>query len=141
MKRVVVKMKVKLDDVIEALDFVNMEHDAYYNPLKNEIFYSDICDYTDLNEDELDELFRNSIELPTQYEINEYSMIEEFIETIEDVRVYNQLQIAINGRGAFRRFKDTCINFDIIEDWYKFRDEKYKEIAIEWCNDNNINYE
>lgn len=134
-------MKVKLDDVVEALDFVNTEHDAYYNPLKNEIFYSDIGDYTDLNEDELDELFENSIGLPTQYEINEYSMMEEFIETIEDVKLYNQLQIAINGRGAFRRFKDTCINFDIIEAWYKFRDKKYKCIAIEWCNDNNINYE
>ncbi len=134
-------MKVKLDDVIEALEFVNMEHDAYYNPLKNEFFYSDIGDYTDLNEDELDELFENSIGLPTQYEINEYSMMEEFIETIEDVRTYNQLQIAINGRGAFRRFKDTCINFDVIEDWYKFRDEKYKETAIEWCNDNNIKFE
>ena len=134
-------MKVKLDYVVEALDFVNMEHDAYYNPLKNEIFYSDIGDYTDLNEDELDELFENSIGLPTQYEINEYSMMEEFIETIEDVKLYNQLQIAINGSGAFRRFKDTCINFDIIEAWYKFRDKKYKDIAIEWCNDNNINYE
>lgn len=134
-------MKVKLDDVVEALDFVNMEHDAYYNPLKNEIFYSDIGDYTDLNEDELDELFENSIGLPTQYEINEYSMMEEFIVTIEDVKLYNQLQIAINGRGAFRRFKDTCINFDIIEAWYKFRDKKYKYITIEWCNDNNINYE
>ncbi len=134
-------MKVKLDDVVEALDFVNMEHDAYYNPLKNEFFYSDIGDYTDLNEDELDELFENSIGLPTQYEINEYRMMKEFIETIEDVKLYNQLQIAINGRGAFRRFKDTCINFDIIEAWYKYRDKRYKDIAIEWCNDNNINYE
>ena len=68
-------------------------------------------------------------------------MMKEFIETIEDVKLYNQLQIAINGRGAFRRFKDTCINFDIIEAWYKYRDKRYKDIAIEWCNDNNINYE
>lgn len=134
-------MKVKLADVIVALDFVNMEHNAYYNPLKNEFFYSDIGDYTDLNEDELDELFESSIGLPTQYEINEYSMMEEFIETIEDVRLYNQLKIVINGSGAFRRFKDTCINFDITRDWYKFRDEKYKKIAIEWCNDNNIKFE
>lgn len=134
-------MKVKLDDVIEVLYFVNMEHDAYYNPLKNEFFYSDIGDYTDLNEDELDELFESSIGLPTQYEINEYSMMEEFIENIEDVKTYNQLQIAINGHGAFRRFRDTCINFDIIEDWYKFRGEKYKDIAVEWCNENNIKFE
>ncbi len=134
-------MKVKLNDVIDTLDFVNLEHDAYYNPLKNEFFYSNIGEYTDLNEDELDELFENSIGLPTSYEIDEYSMMEEFIETIDDVKTYNQLQIAINGRGAFRRFKDTCINFKIIDDWYKFREEKYKEIAIDWCKENKIDFE
>lgn len=134
-------MKVKLDDVIDTLDSINMELDAYYNPLKNEFFYSDIGEYTNLNEDELDELFESSIGLPTQYEINEYSMMEEFIETIEDVRLYNQLKIAINGRGAFRRFKDTCINYEIIDDWYKYRNDKYKEIAIDWCNKNNIKFE
>ena len=68
-------------------------------------------------------------------------MMEEFIETIEDIRFYNQLQISINRCDAFRRFKDTYINFDIIKNWYKFRNEKYKEIAIEWCNKNNIKFE
>ncbi len=134
-------MKVKLDDVIEMLEFVNNEMDssAYYNDKTNEFIYID--DYSDMSEDEKEEIYDNCIELPTKYYIDEYSMMEEFIETIEDVRLYNQLQIAINGRGAFRRFKDTCINFDIIENWYKFRDEKYKEIAIEWCNKNNIKFE
>ena len=79
--------------------------------------------------------------LPSKYDIHEYSMMEDFIETIDDVKLYNQLCIAINGPGAFRRFKDTCINFEIIEDWYKFRDKKYKEIAINWCKENNIDYE
>lgn len=79
--------------------------------------------------------------LPSKYEIHEYSMMEDFIETIDDEKLYNQLYIAINGQGAFRRFKDTCINFKIIEDWYKFRDKKYKEIATHWCKENNIDYE
>lgn len=68
-------------------------------------------------------------------------MMEEFIETIADVQTYNQLSIAINGRGAFRRFKDTCFNYGIIDDWYIFRDSKYKEIATYWCNKNNIEFE
>ncbi len=133
-------MKVKLDDVIEMLEFVNdgMDSSAYYNDKTNEFIY--IGDYSDLSEDEKEEIYDNCIELPTKYDIDEYSMMEEFIETIDDERLYNQLYIAINGKGAFRRFKDTCINFDIIDDWYKFRDEKYKEIAIEWCQDNNIEY-
>lgn len=134
-------MKVKLNDLIEILEDISIERDAYYNPLKNELFYSDIGEYSDLNEDEIDELFENSIGLPDSYEINEYGIMEDFIETIADVKIYNQLKIAINGKGAFQRFKNTCINFGVIEEWYKFKDSKYKEISIEWCNKNNIDFE
>jgi len=134
-------MKINLSNVIDALEMVNMETDYYYNPETGKIFSSDIGDYTDLNEDELDDLFCDSIIFPTQYEINEYKMMEDFAETIEDVRLKNQLYIALNGSGAFRRFKDTCINFDIINDWYSFKNERYKKIAIEWCEKNNIEYE
>ena len=131
-------MKIKLSEVIDALEFTNNEIEYYYNPDKEEIF---IGDFEDLNEDELDELFEKSIMLPTRYDINEYEMMEDFTETIDDTRLQNQLYISLNGTGAFRRFKDTCINFDIINDWYKFRDEKYKKIAINWCKENNIEFE
>jgi len=133
---------IKLSEIITGLEFVNTGLDtyAYFNQDKNEIFYIGEYDTFD-NEEEFDELIEKSIMLPTRYDINEYSMMKDFIETIDDAKLYNQLCIAINGSGAFRRFKDTCINFEIIEDWYKFRDKKYKEIAIEWCKDNSINYE
>ena len=133
-------MEVKLSEVIDALYFTNDEIEYYYNPTNGKIFMSNIEDYENLNEDELDELFEKSIMLPTRYDINEYEMMEDFVETIEDIRLQNQLYISLNGSGAFRRFKDTCINFDIINDWYKFRDEKYKDIAINWCQENNIKY-
>ncbi len=134
-------MKVKLSEVIDALDFTNDEIEYYYNPDNGEIFMSNIGEFENLNEDELDELFEKSIMLPTRYNINEYEMMEEFTETIKDDRLKNQLYISLNGSGVFRRFKDTCINFDIIDDWYKFRDERYKELAINWCEDNNIEFE
>ncbi len=134
-------MKVKLSEVIDALDFINDEIEYYYNPDTEEIFMSNIGEIEELNEDELDELFEKSIMLPTRYDINEYEMMEGFAETIEDTRLQNQLYISLNGSGAFRRFKDTCINFDIINDWYKFRDERYKELAINWCKKNNVEFE
>ncbi len=133
-------MKVKLNDIIEALEFVNdgMDTTAYLNPENLEIVYID--DYIDISEEEKERIYEEYIILPTKYYIDEYSMMAEFIDGIEDERLYNQLYIAINGKGAFRRFKDTCINFDVIDDWYKFREEKYKELAIEWCKDNDIEY-
>lgn len=134
-------MKVKLNEVIDALDFTNDEIEYYYNPDTEEIFMSNIGDFEDLNEDELDELFEKSIMLPTRYDINEYEMMENFAETISDTKLQNQLYISLNGSGAFRRFKGTCTNFNIIDDWYKFRDERYKEIAIDWCKENKIEFE
>ncbi len=134
-------MKAKLSEVIDALEFTNNEIEYYYNPDNEEIFMSNIGDFEDLNEDELDKLFEKSIMLPTRYNINEYEMMEDFTETINNTRLQNQLYISLNGNGAFRRFKDTCINFNIINDWYKFRDERYKEIAINWCKENNIEFE
>ena len=134
-------MKVKLTEVIDSLDFTNDEIEYYYNPDTEEIFMSKIGEIESLNGDELNELFEKSIILPTRYDINEYEMMEDFAETIEDTRLQNQLHISLNGRGAFRRFKDTCINFDNIDDWNKYRDQKYKEFAINWCKENNIKFE
>ncbi len=132
---------VKLDDIIEALEEANDVIDFYYNPDNKEIFMSNIAEYENLNEDELDELFAKSIMLPSKYEIDEYSMMKNFADTTDDTIIRNQLLIALDGKGAFQRFKASCINFGIIEKWYKFRDEKYKKIAIDWCNENNIDYQ
>ena len=134
-------MKVKLSEVVDAMNSTNNEIEYYYNPDKEEIFMSNIGDFNNLDEDELDELFEKSIILPTRYDIHEYDIMVRFVETITDTRLQNQLYISLNGKGAFRRFNDTCINFNIIDDWYKFRDEKYKEIAISWCQKNNIEFE
>ena len=67
-------------------------------------------------------------------------MMVDFIDTIEDKKINNNLQRLIQGKGAFRRFKDYCMEMDIIQDWYKYRDEQYKEIAIDWCKQNELEY-
>jgi len=71
-------MNVKLNEVIDALAFTNDEIEYYYNCDTEEIFMSNIGEFEDLTEDELDELFEKSIMLPTRYDINEYEMMEDF---------------------------------------------------------------
>ena len=131
---------VTLSKIIDGLEMVDDTIDCYYNLEKDEILLSNIGEYGDLTEDEIDEIFEESIILPTQYEINEYKMMEDFIEIIDNSEIRNNLQRLIQGKGAFRRFKDYCIEMDIIQDWYKYRDKEYKEIAIEWCKQNELEY-
>ena len=54
---------------------------------------------------------------------------------------FDKLARALKGRGEFRRFKDTVNWLGIDQEWYDFQDNEYKRIAIEWCENNNIEYE
>lgn len=76
---------------------------------------------------------------PLQNDSNEYSMMEKFCYSIDDKKHSETLLRAIQGSGAFRRFKDEVSYLGISEKWYLFRDECYKKKAIEWCN--NLEYE
>lgn len=120
---------VNLEKVIEGLEMVDDITDCYYNPETDEIFLSNIGEVENLSEDELDEIFEKSIILPTQYEINEYQIMVDFIEKIDNLEVKNNLQRLIQGKGAFRRFKDYCLEMNIIQDWYDFKEQKYREIV------------
>lgn len=80
------------------------------------------------------------IKLDSGYKINEYHIMVDFIETIDNLEIKSNLQRLIQGKGAFRRFKNYCFNVNIIQDWYKFKEERYKQIAIEWCEQNDLKY-
>lgn len=80
------------------------------------------------------------VRIPSEHEIHEYNMMSNFVFSIDNDMINQRLSQAISGRGAFRRFKDTAIQLDVIDEWYKFRDDAYKEIAIEFCKENNIEY-
>ena len=131
---------VWVEKIIEGLEMVDNIVDCYYNTEKDEIFLSNIGEYEELTEDEIDELFEKSIILPTQYEINEYQIMVDFIDTIDNEKLKTELQRLIQGKGAFRRFKDYCFELNIIQDWYKYKEQRYKEIAIEWCKKNELEY-
>ena len=154
--------KVKLDDVMEALELVDDEGNYYYNKSTCEVIYigqeergiAEDCDVDEQLEDypewqrdaiqaaiDVEENWDNYIALPTKFDINEYDIMVEFCDSIENDRISNQLSNALNGRGAFRRFKDTVIRLNIEKKWYDFRDEALKNIAIQWCRDNDINIE
>jgi hypothetical protein len=82
----------------------------------------------------------NYIRLPNKWQINEYRIMEEFSENYPDAHIRDCLSIAITGKGAFRRFKDTIIRFGIDKEWYKYRDDAFMEFAQSWCNKFKIAY-
>jgi predicted nucleotidyltransferase len=62
-----------------------------------------------------------------------YADMEDFIERVGDPRARDLLDRAIRGRGAFRRFKDTLLDFpELREAWFAFHDARMARRALEW---------
>lgn len=66
--------------------------------------------------------------------------MERFCLSIADDEIRDIMYSSIKGRGAFRKFKDNIHKFNIAEDWYRYRDEAIKQIAIDWCKENDVKF-
>ena len=65
-----------------------------------------------------------------------YRDMVEFIGTVGDPARADRLDIAIQGRGAFRRFKDTLARWPAeLDRWHAFSDERQRGRARAWLAD------
>lgn len=81
------------------------------------------------------------LELLDRFEINEYSIIEDFCDQIADDRLRNELFSQIRGSGAFQRFYAALERHDITEDWYRYQREAFEVVAIRWLQNHEIEFE
>jgi hypothetical protein len=65
----------------------------------------------------------------------QYRWMERFIPTVEDTDLRSKLSQAIDGKGAFRRFKDVLMNYATDrERWFAFRSERLRTFMEAWLN-------
>jgi hypothetical protein len=69
----------------------------------------------------------------------EYRWMAEFTGTVRDARLRDRLEVALDGRGAFRRFKNVLLDFPgQRERWFAFRDERLHAAARDWLGELGI---
>ncbi|MBL7162266.1 MAG: hypothetical protein ISS57_06645 [Anaerolineales bacterium] len=62
-----------------------------------------------------------------------YRDMEDFIETVQSEHLQEVLWTAIQGRGAFRRFKDVLLNYpEERKRWFEFSNARSRESAFDW---------
>lgn len=69
-----------------------------------------------------------------------YQDMADFAERISDGAASRRLARAIQGKGAFRRFKNELHEEypHLLPAWYAFRDLRAKRRAVEWLVDNSL---
>lgn len=81
------------------------------------------------------------IPTPSDFDIHEYRIMQSFSEDYPEPSKSKRLCDSLRGRGAFRRFKDLTFQLGIQEEWYRYLEAAHRRIAIEWCEEHDLEWE
>ena len=136
-------LKIDIDELCLAMEDRSYEHEYYLNLETGEILF--LPEYT--GEEKTGKLKDKIEEEPNRYERipkaeshDGYEDMRDFIKTVNDEYLTVLLEVAVNGKGAFRRFKDVLLNYpEERERWFQFNDDKVQERALKWLGDIYVN--
>ncbi|MDO4466289.1 MAG: UPF0158 family protein [Bacillota bacterium] len=120
-----------LPELLEAMESANEDVQTFYEISTGKIHYV----FAYMDEEVLEEMEDSDdfIALPDKNDIHEYRLMEDFIRMVKDEEAKEKLHRSIRGKGAFRRFKEKVCILGLQKEWFDYRDQKYREIAQDWC--------
>jgi len=150
---------VSLRHVVDGLQMVSSDTRAYLNRITGELTNLNVAelDLMEMAEEEnvedgpdwqreyyrkMEEILSSDdyLVLPDSFEIHEYKIMQDFCYTIPDDNTSGLFLDMLHGSGAFRRFKDLIYRYGIENDWFAYKDQAYKQIAITWLEREGIAY-
>jgi hypothetical protein len=151
--------RVKLSDIIEALETQSPESSAFLNKNTGRVMFlagekprtADENDQTERSSEwqncvlavlnRIIEESGTSIPLPSKVEIDERGIMEEFCASVRDSKTRATLCSLIYSEDAPQQIENAIRECKIADAWYKFRHDALKEIAIKWCQENAIEFD
>ncbi len=135
-------LKIDLDELCSAMEDNSHEHEYYLDLETGKILF--LSEHTDDEEtgklkDKIEEESDRYERIPKAESHEGHEEMQDFIATVKDERLTALLEVAINGKGAFRRFKDVLLDYpEEREEWFQFKGAKVQERALEWLNDIDV---
>lgn len=126
--------KVHVSELCSALEDNSYETSWYLDPKTGEVVMHMDPSLSGLEEDEdFDADERGLVYIDPIGSHEAYRDLEDFSAMVRDPRARDLLERAIQGRGAFRRFKDTLFEFpDLRQAWFAFHDARMQCRAVQW---------
>jgi len=147
---------ISLRDIIEALDLQSDELCSYLDPDSGEIitFNEEEANYARRgNWEKAPEWMRDflpkikralederMLELPDRVHIDEWRMMQDFADELDNCHCRAELSNAARGAGAFRLFRRTVQRLGIEKEWYHYREQAMERVARDWLEENHLQY-
>jgi len=141
-------LKVDLEDISIVMDTDRWENEAYLDTKTGEIIHipteldedniyddkyiSDLPEWENEMVEDVKAVYEDEEEryiiIPERVSSDAYDMMVKFTKRLDNLIVSEKLFDALDGRGAFRRFKNVLSRYPKInEQWYKFKMELEKQ--------------
>jgi hypothetical protein len=136
--------RLKVDMGSLELAFENHSYDInYYLDLETGdiIFISSVMDNSEIDVEAIEADFENVryIPIPIISSNEGYEDMEDFIDGVEDQTLAKLLAAAIQGPGAFRRFKDVLLDYpDECVRWFTLKNARLQRRITDWLKSENI---
>ena len=141
-------LPVKLRDVAQEMQvsgefqscYINLKTGELVSLSEETMLYVDEEDTDEMHQWQLDEIRMASkvlesedyVELPKSTEVDNWSLMEAFALSRPNETHREQILEAIEGRGAFRRFKHLLDRIDLRDEWFTFRDQAFEHAAADF---------
>lgn len=133
-------LNIDIEELSAAMEDSSYEHEYYLDLDSGGVVF--VWEYMDGEDEETEDL--NQIEeksdryerIPRAESHEGYRDMVGFIATLENEHLAELLGVAIDGKGAFRRFKDVLLDYPEEEErWFRFKDDRMEARALEWLED------
>ena len=127
---------IDLEEVAMALS--NSEG-GLYNPADNEVYLFAMGELLTGDDDERDPDEEGWMPIPSDDSRDAYRDMEDFVAAVSDPVMSDRLTRALEGRGAFRRFRNTVFEHDVLGPlWNRFLDARVESRALDWLVGNEL---
>jgi hypothetical protein len=135
-------MKANIEDIEQAIEFISADpggdSDAFLSLATGEVFYRSayIDEEIPLPSDIDDE--SKYLPLPNKRDLDLGNvLVFNFVEE-QMPDEYADVRMMFRSSGAYRRFSDWLERHDLLDNWYRFREETTKQTIMDWCKDNGV---
>jgi predicted nucleotidyltransferase len=124
---------VDIDMLVMALEDHSYDSSWWFDPTTGNVEYCSVDDDPEEFES------RHLVPVGPEDSREAYQDMVDFTDLVGDAQASDLLFRALQGRGAFRRFKDTLFDLhELREEWFSFHDRRMRRRAIEWLADREL---
>lgn len=136
------KLKIDLSELELAFDNASWEAEYYLDLETGEIILiSSMIGQPEGLTQQIEDVSDRAryLQVPHANSRDGFQDMERFIETVQDTQLQKLLRVAIDGKGAFRRFKNILPDYpQERERWFRFQADRLRQRILDWLEAEDI---